>query len=68
MNELLRMLTRTGARRGLGGSRGWMIAGVVAGGIRALQRFAHSEAEVLYRTEIKAGDRFEIKTRRPTKR
>ncbi len=68
LNELLRTLTRTGFRKGLEGSRRWLIMGVVAVGIRTLQRLADTAPEVLYRTEVKTGDRFEITTRRPTKR
>ena len=65
LNTLLRRLTRTGFRRGLAGSRGWMITGVVAVGVRALQRLAHDEPEVVYRTEVKPGDRITITTDLP---
>ena len=64
---LLRRLTTSGTRRGLSGSRTWMIVAIVAGGWRALRYLARSDDEVLYRTAIKAGDVFEIVTRPPKK-
>jgi hypothetical protein len=57
---LLRRLTRTGLRRGMHGSRGWMVVGILSGGMRLLRRLAHHEDEILYRTAIKPGDVFEI--------
>jgi hypothetical protein len=64
---LLRRLTRTGIRRGMSGSRGWLVLGVVTGGVRILRRLAHDEEDVLYRTAIKPGDTFEIIARRRVK-
>jgi hypothetical protein len=61
--SLLRRLTGSGLRRGLAGSRPWLIAGIVAGGLRMLQRLARADEDVLYRTVVKAGDVFEIVTR-----
>ena len=66
MELLLRRLTRTGFRRGMGGSRGWMVVGILAGGMRVLRRVAHNDEEVLYRTVVKPGDVFEIDVRQPT--
>ncbi len=65
METLLRRLTRTGFRRGMAGSRGWMLVGVAVGGVRVLRRLARQEEEVLYRTEVKPGDRFELAVRPP---
>jgi hypothetical protein len=64
---LLRRLTTTGVRKGMAGSRGWLIVGVVAGGVRLLRWVARDETEVLYRTAIKPGDVFEVVTRPRTK-
>ena len=61
----LRYLTRTGFRRGMAGSRGWMTAAVVAGGVRTLRRIARNEPEVVYRTRIRPGERFVVTTRVP---
>ena len=63
---LLRRLTRTGLRRGMSGSRGWLVLGIVSGGVRVLRRLAQDEEEVLYRTVIKPGDTFEILAKPPT--
>ena len=61
---LLRRLTRTGIRRGMSGSRGWLVLGVVSGGVRILRHLARDEEEVLYRTAFKPGDTFEIRAGR----
>lgn len=61
----LRYVMRTGIRRGMGGSRGWMTAAILAGGVRGLRRLARTEPEVLYRTTIRPGERFVITSRRP---
>ena len=47
----------------MSGSTPWLIVGIVAGGFRMLQRLAHDEPEVLYRTVIRPGDVFEVVTR-----
>ncbi len=64
---LLRRLTKTGIRRGMSGSRGWLLLGVVTGGVRVLRRLARDEEDVLYRTAIRPGDTFEIFARRRVK-
>ena len=64
MDVLLRRLTAQGLRRGFGGSRAWVVAGVIAVGMRLLRRMAHPQPEVLYRTKVTAGDVFEITARR----
>jgi len=67
VGPFLRRLTRTGVRRGISGSRGWFVVGVAAGGVRLLLHLARDEDDVLYRTVVKPGDRFEITTRPPVK-
>jgi len=62
---VLRRLTITGLRRGMAGSRGWLIVGISVAGVQILRRIARSEAQVLYRTQVKPGDVFEIFTRSP---
>ena len=62
MDALLRRLVRTGFRRGMSssGSQAWLVLGISALGLRALRRLASPEPEVVYRTEVNSGDRFEI--------
>ena len=60
---LLRRLTSNGLRKGMSGSKLWLVVGIVAGGLRIIQRIARDDEEVLYRTAVKAGDVFEIVTR-----
>lgn len=62
-SSLLRRLTSSGLRKGVSGSTPWLVVGIVAGGLRIIQRIARDEEEVLYRTAIKAGDVFEVVTR-----
>jgi hypothetical protein len=59
----LRRLTSLGFRRGMRGSRPWMITGMIAIGLRGLRRMANPPPEVLYRTAVKPGDTFEIVAR-----
>jgi hypothetical protein len=68
VETLLRRLTGMGISRGFGGSRGWMVVGMVAVGLRTLRRLASPAPEVLYRTAIKPGDRFAITTSVPLTR
>ncbi len=65
MEKVLRRLTTTGLRRGMGGSRPWLIVGMVAVGTRALRRLANPKPQVLYRSALRPGDAFEIRARRP---
>jgi hypothetical protein len=65
LQALLRRLTTTGLRRGMSGSRGWLVVGIVSGGVRVLGRLARHDDEVLYRTVIKPGDTFEILAKPP---
>jgi hypothetical protein len=67
MDALLRRLMRTGFRRGMSGSRAsqaWLVLGISALGFRALRRLARTDPEVVYRTEVHTGDRFEISSRK----
>ncbi|HWS45453.1 MAG TPA: hypothetical protein VN636_06305 [Acidimicrobiia bacterium] len=64
LHALLRRLTASGFRRGVaGGSRTWLILGILAAGAQALRRLARQEPDVLYRTAIRPGDVFEIITK-----
>jgi hypothetical protein len=65
LGALLRRLTSAGFRRGMSGSRAWLVVGIVAGGARLLRRVARSDEEVLYRTAIKPGDVFEVVSKPP---
>ena len=66
--ELLSRLARTGFRRGATGSRTWLVIASVAAGLRILHYVSRSGEEVLYRTQVKEGDQFEITTRASGKR
>jgi hypothetical protein len=48
----------------MSGSQAWFVLGISAVGVRALRRLARSTPEVVYRTELRPGDRFEIGSRR----
>jgi hypothetical protein len=63
----LRRLTSAGFRRGVAGSRVWLVVGILAGGARLLRWLARDDEEVLYRTEIRPGDVFEVVTKPPGK-
>jgi hypothetical protein len=65
ISPALRRLTTTGLRKGMGGSRIWIVIGIAAGGVRILRYLARSQPDVLYRTAIKPGDVFEVITRPP---
>jgi len=52
---MLKTLVRIGFARGLGGSRGWLTLGVVAGGLRLLRRLAKREEDVVYLEELHPG-------------
>jgi hypothetical protein len=63
MDLLLRRLVRVGVRKGMSGSRTWLALAIVALGLRALRKLSHPSPEVIYRTELHTGDRFEIGAR-----
>jgi Tfp pilus assembly protein PilN len=52
---MLKTLVRIGFARGLGGSRGWLTLGVVAGGLRLLRRIAKREEDVVYLEKLLPG-------------
>jgi hypothetical protein len=64
VDALLSRLVRAGFRRGISGSQGWLVLGISAFGVRTLRKLARPAPEVVYRTELHPGDRFEIGARR----
>jgi hypothetical protein len=64
VDALLRRMVRVGLRRGVSGSQAWLVLAISALGLRALRKLAHPAPEVVYRTELHTGDRFEIGSRR----
>ena len=52
---MLKTLVRIGFARGIGGARGWLTLGVVAGGLQLLRRVAKREADVVYSEELYPG-------------
>ena len=52
---MLKTLVRLGFARGIGGSRGWLAVGVVAGGLRMLRKMAKREPDVVYLEELHPG-------------
>jgi len=61
--SVLRRLTNNGFRKGMAGSTPWLIVGILAAGIRVLQRIARDGDEILYRTVVESGDVFEVVAR-----
>ena len=59
MDPLLRRLVRIGVRRG-STSQKWLIIAICAIGLRTIRRMAIPGPDVLYRTEVHDGERFEI--------
>ncbi len=64
MDVFLRRMMRVGFRRGMSGSQAWFVLAVSAAGFRMLRKLANPAPEVVYRTELHTGDRFEIGSRR----
>jgi len=58
---MLKTLVRIGFARGVGGSRGWLTLGVVAGGLQLLRRMAKREADVVYLEELHPGQTVSIR-------
>jgi hypothetical protein len=54
---------RTGFRRGMSGSQAWLVLAISALGVRLLRKLANPEPELVYRTELRKDDRFEISAR-----
>jgi hypothetical protein len=65
LTVLLRRATWTGIRRGMNGSRAFMILAILAVGARSIRRIARSEPEVLFRTKVSVGDIFVVGARDP---
>ena len=63
LTPFLRKTSYEGVRRGMSGSRMWMVIGVVAAGFRVLRWVARNDPDILYRTQIKPGDVFEVITK-----
>jgi hypothetical protein len=57
---MLKTLVRVGFARGIGGSRGWLALGVVAGGLRMLRKMAKRQADIVYREELYPGQTVSI--------
>ncbi|HVJ96980.1 MAG TPA: hypothetical protein VNC41_09130 [Acidimicrobiia bacterium] len=68
LNIWLRRAMTAGMRRGIAGSRVWLIIGIVAAGGRALSKLATRDPEILYRTVVQPGDVFEIVTSTPARK
>jgi hypothetical protein len=61
MGPVLRSLARKGMRRGLlGGSRTWLVIGISATGLRVAARLLARRPEVVFSTELHAGERLQI--------
>lgn len=59
-------LRRRGWEDGLlGGRPGWLLLGVMAWGLRAARRAWHKEPELVYRTQLRAGEALVVRTSRP---
>lgn len=66
MMDLLVRLARTGLRRGIRtGSRRWLVTGIMAGLLAIVRRVLTEPPETVYRTELKPGERLEIRTLPP---
>ena len=66
MMDLLVRLARTGLRRGIRtGSRRWLVTGITAGILAIVRRVLTESPERVYRTELKPGERLEIRTLPP---
>ena len=64
--DILMRLARTGLRRGIRtGSRRWLVTGITAGLLAIVQRVLRESPETVYRTELKPGERLEIRTLPP---
>ncbi|HMG26505.1 MAG TPA: hypothetical protein VKH36_06785 [Acidimicrobiia bacterium] len=66
MMDMLVRLARTGLRRGIRtGSRRWLVTGITAGMLAIVRRVLTESPETVYRTELKPGERVEIRTLPP---
>jgi hypothetical protein len=55
-------------RKTVNSSRLMMYMGILSAGLRLARRLLRDEPEVLYRTVIRAGDTFEILSRKPPRK
>jgi hypothetical protein len=63
MMDILIRIARTGLRRGIRtGSRRWLVTGITAGLLALARRALKDSPETVYRTELKPGERLEIRT------
>jgi hypothetical protein len=61
--DILIRIARIGLRRGIRyGSRPWLITGITAGLLAIARRALAEPPETVYRTELKPGERLEIRT------
>jgi hypothetical protein len=66
MMDILVRLARTGLRRGIStGSRRWLVTGITAGLLAVARRVVAESPKTVYRTELKPGERLEIRTLPP---
>ena len=66
MMDILVRLARTGLRRGIRtGSRQWLVTGITAGLLALARRVLTESPKRVYRTELKPGERLEIRTLPP---
>jgi hypothetical protein len=69
MTRLLRTLSRLGVSRGLfGGSRRWLMVGIVATALRYAGRLVARKPEVVFTGELSPGDRIQIRAIPPDER
>jgi hypothetical protein len=64
VSGLLGRVMRTGLRRGMSGSRPWLLIGIAAGTLRVVRRLV-TERETVYRAELKTGEGIEIRVAPP---
>ncbi|MEA2828997.1 MAG: hypothetical protein QOG43_3436 [Actinomycetota bacterium] len=57
---MLTRLRRLGLARGLGKSNAWLAVGVTAWALQTLKKFAAKEPKVVYREQLKPGQRLVI--------
>jgi hypothetical protein len=66
MMDFLVRLARTGLRRGIRtGSHRWLVTGITAGTLAIARRVLTESPKTVYRTELKPGERLEIRTLPP---
>ena len=63
---MLRMVERTGIRKGMSGSKGWFYVGTGLWTLRTVRRLAERHDEILISEELKPGQRLIISNGRAT--